>query len=544
MAFIPNSAQAKSLICTLAVLAGFHLLAPPVMAQSSGDRKEQSEPSEARLERLIEGLEIGMSALEELNRRDALEIVQRITNELRQDRERGRARKPQGDNEEIRTVRRRLKVMRTAVDAFLEAERRQAAELVERAMHARELSIEGRRDEEANRIREAAPNRGQLAELLGGAARLHREWGHPDRAEALAELSKTYAKQWRRQQEAQGEHRRSENQSEGGSGLDSLATRIEIIRYARDAFAEVDNERNAKALEKAIHYGELALEGVTGERLNEAAAAVPSMGNLIEQLNWASRQYREWNRGERAAACKNLAEFYARQRRPEGRPEEAGGIEDLNRRIEILGLALAGLKRAGNEDRAHRMGRFLHVAELQRDGAEREAIAQAADGLTIDMTIELLKKASSLYKEWGAKERAQACKQLAEYYARRAGSEAEHTEQDRPDRERAERVDQERNFEERAQRLDVLRLARAAHAEANHPDAKDILERAIRVGELQMKGASAEKIAKATEGLSMEMIVELTQGAAKLYQQWNHRDRAAACTSLAEFYLRRDEQNR
>jgi len=413
----------KGIFRCIAALSGILLLAVPAAAQLENMEAEQEPSTDKRLASLIERLEIGMSALEELERRDALEIVKRIVNELREEQERGRQRPAQDENDEVKTVRRRLKVMRTAVDAFLEANRRDAAELVEHAMHARELALDGRRDEEANRIRETAPNRGQLAETLGAAAKLYRKWNMPERAETLAELAETCAKQWKRQQHA-------ERERESGEGLDSLATRVEIIRYARAAFAEAGDERNSKVLEGVVHYGELALEGANDEQLSKAAEAVPSKANLIEYMNWASRKYGEWGRGERAAACRKLAEYYTRQLRAEhregGEEREAeserdaeGNIEDLNHRIEILRFALDAFTRAGHEESAHTMRRFLHVAELQREGADDRALAQAFEGLSMERTIELLQKASGIYAEWGVEERAETCNQLAEFYAAR-----------------------------------------------------------------------------------------------------------------------------
>ena len=73
--------------------------------------------------------------------------------------------------------------------ALREGERRDAAGLLEHAIHARELALEGRRDDEAQRIRETAPNRGQLSEILGLASRLWSEFGHEERAHAVGELA-------------------------------------------------------------------------------------------------------------------------------------------------------------------------------------------------------------------------------------------------------------------------------------------------------------------------------------------------------------------
>lgn len=352
----------KGMLCCIAALGGILLLAAPAVAHFTIVADERDPPTDERLESLIKRLEIGMSALKELERRDALEIMQRIANELRQERARGRGERKQEESEEVKTVRHRLKVMRTAVKAFLEADRREAAELVEHAMHARELAIEGRRGEEANKIRETAPNRGQLSETLRAAANLYKKWDMPDRAEALAELAETYAKQWKRQQRAEREGRVTERERESGKGLDSLATRIEIIRYARDAFREAGDERNVKVLEGVVHYGELALEGANDEQLSKAAEAVPSKANLVEYMTWAAHKYSEWGRGERAGACRRLAEFYARQlgaeqreggeerevKRERDRTQE-GRIRELEEKIGLMERQIEELKRALRE---------------------------------------------------------------------------------------------------------------------------------------------------------------------------------------------------
>ncbi len=73
--------------------------------------------------------------------------------------------------------------------ALREGERRDAADLLEHAIHARELALGERRDDEAQHIRETAPNRGQQAEILGLASRLWGEFGHEERARAVGELA-------------------------------------------------------------------------------------------------------------------------------------------------------------------------------------------------------------------------------------------------------------------------------------------------------------------------------------------------------------------
>ena len=103
-------------------------------------------------------------------------------------------------------------------------------------------------------------------------------------------------------------------------------------------------------------------------------------------------------------------------------------------------------------------------------------------------------------------------------------------------------VEPERDLESRAVRLDVVRLARKAHAEAGNGDADAWLERFLHVGELQMVGAGEEEIARAAEGLTMGMAIELLQIAARLYREWGVPDRARVCNDLAEFYTRREHE--
>ena len=60
---------------------------------------------------------------------------------------------------------------------------------LERAIYSRELALEGRRDEEAARIREGAPSRGAQIELLMMAEKILKELGQTERAVAVGRLA-------------------------------------------------------------------------------------------------------------------------------------------------------------------------------------------------------------------------------------------------------------------------------------------------------------------------------------------------------------------
>lgn len=106
----------------------------------------------------------------------------------RREREEARAtrERPRSERE---VVLHQLEVMRMALPALKEAERGDAVELLTLAIHAREMMLEGRRDEEAQRVRERAPDRGQLAEILTMAAKLWREYGNVDKSVAVGRLA-------------------------------------------------------------------------------------------------------------------------------------------------------------------------------------------------------------------------------------------------------------------------------------------------------------------------------------------------------------------
>ncbi len=73
--------------------------------------------------------------------------------------------------------------------ALRQANRANAAELLSRAIHSYEVMLEGRRDDEAHAIREQAPKREQLAEILMLAEKILKELGQEERAAAVGRLA-------------------------------------------------------------------------------------------------------------------------------------------------------------------------------------------------------------------------------------------------------------------------------------------------------------------------------------------------------------------
>ena len=143
----------------------------------------------------LEGLEQGIAALRKLGKKEEAAHLQEIAKGVRRRIEGGKKQKQRGMGER-ELVKNHIETLRIAMHGFQEAEKREWAEQIEHAIHARELGLEGRRDEEAIHIRKTAPSDGHLAELLHVAAKYYSEWGHPDRAERVAKLSAWFGHRW------------------------------------------------------------------------------------------------------------------------------------------------------------------------------------------------------------------------------------------------------------------------------------------------------------------------------------------------------------
>jgi regulator of replication initiation timing len=123
---------------------------------------------------------------------------EREERERRRERDEGRARRERPKSER-EVVLHQLEVMRMALPALREAERGDAVELLTLAIRAREVMLEGRKDEEAQSIRERAPNREQLIEILSVAAKLWREFGNAEKSAAIGQLAEQLSGARRRQ---------------------------------------------------------------------------------------------------------------------------------------------------------------------------------------------------------------------------------------------------------------------------------------------------------------------------------------------------------
>ena len=241
------------------VLAGVLLIFPVgrVSAQEGHDRPLSKD----ELHRILDGLERGMDSLERLGCREEMAVIGRVADwvrrEIRQDegerrraeeREREAARSrmreepPHHPEAEGQRIRQELEIMETAKPILREEGRKGELEILEHAMHARKLGLEGRTDPEAARIRETAPDLGAEVEALRLSADLWDKIGHETKAKALRNLADGM---WERR-----EHPEQDRPvGEAHPGLERLARRIHELESSIEELRE-----QVRALRQPHHF--------------------------------------------------------------------------------------------------------------------------------------------------------------------------------------------------------------------------------------------------------------------------------------------------
>lgn len=301
-----------------------------------GREHNSVERTRAELGKVLEGLKKGIWALRQIGRNEEAQhlgnIAEGVARRLDQDARGRREQEQHGERErgadaERQEGRRQLAVMRYAVEGLVRADRHDGADLVERAMHALKLRLDGRRDEEAMRIRDQAPGRERLIELLSLAARELHEQGRAERSKAVREL----ASKSRRPREAGRAHdtdrrretdRRPDAQHEPGRS-EIIQRQMEVMQLALAALREAERKDLAETIERAINLRRVNLLGLEGERADMVRERAPSLGQTVEILYLAARLWREFGDDDKAEAIADLAEhmWAQRERSDRDRPQ-------------------------------------------------------------------------------------------------------------------------------------------------------------------------------------------------------------------------------
>jgi hypothetical protein len=219
----------------------------------------------------------------------------------------------------------------------LEADRKDAAELLERAIHARQVTLAGRRDDEAHQIRERAPSREQLAEILKVASGLWREFNNEDKAAAVGRLAEEFARPGDRERVARERDRQERDRpererearpdrdrpvTERDEGRESaerraLVHQLEVMRVALHGLREAERADAAEVLQRAIRAREVTLEGRRDDEAHQIRERAPSKAQLAEIMGVASGLWREFGNAENAELVARAArELSGERERP------------------------------------------------------------------------------------------------------------------------------------------------------------------------------------------------------------------------------------
>jgi len=253
-----------------------------------------------------------------------------------------RGERPGGEREFLRH---QIEVLRLAMHALREAERGDAVELVERAIRAREVTLEGRRDDEAQQIREHAPPPPELADILGMAADLWRKFDKPDKAEEVARLAEAIRVRRDREHEPERDRARAERESRRrhmGEIIGALKREQEELaekahRIERELGELGDGQdEKARELQGALAGTRERMEQVE-RQLAEGTRDRPRRETRDREPAERAREMAERHRQGLARRADELMEAHERALR-EGRPEEAERLvreaEEIRRDLE------------------------------------------------------------------------------------------------------------------------------------------------------------------------------------------------------------------
>ena len=242
-------------------------------------------------------------------------------------------------------------LMRKAMHAHLEFERRDAAHLIEHALHARELAVAGREDEEALHVRRTAPRSEQLRELLLHAAEVFADARKPEIAERIGALANDLwsdplagTEEPRRERDGREavERKRAEDEKRHAAHEKERAAaerQIEVIGWAEKAWREHGRNDVGGKLEHAALAKRMALAGRRDDEAVRVRETAPEAGAMTEMLAGAADLWMSFGHDGKAKACDELAAVYRKQWE-RSRAGKQGEHRDEGAHLRKLGEAL------------------------------------------------------------------------------------------------------------------------------------------------------------------------------------------------------------
>jgi hypothetical protein len=294
-------------------------------AQKKKQRKAKEKGAKGKrgdkdLRRILAGLEHGIGALEALGgHEEAIEHLKRIAHGVGERMKRGEPEKGRPSEREM--AEHHLEMLRLAHHALREARRGEHAEIVEHALHAMELRLEGRRDEEARHVYETAPPREAVLRSMHLAAELWADWGKKDRAHALMQHLKQVKRAHAGDRTARAERERDRPRR---TDREHLAHEIELLHLALPVLREEGKTQTIEVVERAIHARKLIHSGRRDEEAREIIADQPPPAHVAEIMFYAADLWLKYENPEKAERCAEMGRHYQQIARRHRDREHAG----------------------------------------------------------------------------------------------------------------------------------------------------------------------------------------------------------------------------
>jgi hypothetical protein len=294
------------------------------------ERERARDERHAWRREAIERLELAMEALDRLERHDARDLLARIADAIRRESDRPLTDRRPERPEANERLHRELDALRMAAPMLAQDDRREVRAMLERAIHVRELAIEGRPEA----LAEGPPPR-RIARILALAESVYRDHGAHDRADMLAELSAELFAREAGQRRPAGQPTPED---------------VEAMEIAIHGLLEAERMEAANALRRSLQSLERQRTG-RGRRVMDE----PSPEERRELLGMAAAIWLELDRPEEADRVRALIDRLDRPQRsrvdrPRGdAPDRAAQLErrldELQRALEELREEIARLRR-------------------------------------------------------------------------------------------------------------------------------------------------------------------------------------------------------
>ena len=160
-------------------------------------------------------------------------------------RERQRKERDEGASKERQVAAAQIELMQIALVALREGERKDSAELLNRAIQARLARLKSLKGEEAKIVLEREPKRGQVIEILQLSSRLWREFGNQKNTAAVRNLAEQLAAGHTGNDKERAAKQRAEKEREASKGQAQKVNQLKEEAPLPKSRALVDRTRDS-----------------------------------------------------------------------------------------------------------------------------------------------------------------------------------------------------------------------------------------------------------------------------------------------------------